>query len=410
MSTGRPRSRVLIAKPWGGWLALLVMIGVGVGGCTKRAAEAGPPPAVEVTVAKPVQREVVEWDTYTGYLEAVESVNVAARVSGLITAAPFVEGSLIKKGQVLFEIDDRSFKADLDAKLAEQEKAKAQLSIAQLNFGRQEQAITTQAVSQQDYDNAKATREQAVATLAGADAAVESARLNLEWCHVTSPIDGRVGRKLVTVGNLINGGTGTVTLLTTIQSVDPIYCYVDVDERSVLKYQSLAAAKKRMSARDGQVSCYIRLANETGYPHAGYIDFVDNHLDATTGTLRARGVFKNDTGELTPGFFASMRVPGSGQYKTLLVPDTAIGVDQSHRTVMVVNKDGVAEVRVVELGSLFGELRSITSGITPDDEVIINGQMRVRPGAKVSPKAGAFEVDPAQFAVPQTGSPTGTTP
>ncbi len=257
--------------------------------CDKPAA-APPTPPPAVTIAHPVQRDVVEWDTYSGYLEAPQSVNVAARVSGLIVDTPFVEGAMVKKGDVLFVIDDRPFKADLDAKVADEQRDEAQLAIAELNLGRQAEAIKTNSVSQQSYDEAKATRDQAAAVVAGAKAAVDLSRLNLEWSKVTSPIDGRVSNKMVTVGNLINGGVGQATLLTTIQSVDPIYCYVDVDERSVLKYQKLSAEKKRVSARDAKIPCFLEVADETNFPHVGVVDFVDNHVDPTTGTRRARGV------------------------------------------------------------------------------------------------------------------------
>jgi len=382
--------------------AVLVALAVSIlQGCSKP--EPPPSPAPAVTVSHPFQREVIEWDTYTGHLEAPEAVNIAARVSGMIVDTPFIEGSIIKEGSLLFVIDDRPFKADLDAKTADQQKAEAQLAIAQLNMDRQAEALQGHAVSQQDYDNAKATRDQAAAALAGAKAAVELSRLNLEWCKVTSPIDGRVSNKLVTVGNLINGGAGQATLLTTVQSVNPMYCYVDVDENSVLKYQKLAVEKKRVSARDARIPCFVRLANETSFPHAGVVDFVDNHIDPNTGTIRARGVLQNASGLLTPGFFASMRIPGSGRYQALLVPDTAIGSDQSERIVLVVNQDNVVEVRVVELGALFGPVRSVVSGLKPDDRVIINGQMHARPGAKVTPTEGTIQIDPSAFADP--GSP-----
>jgi RND family efflux transporter MFP subunit len=323
---------------------------------------------------------------------------VAARVSGLIVEEPFIEGSIVKKGDVLFVIDNRPFKADLDAKLAEQARDEAQLAIAELNLQRLVEPLKSKAISQQDYDNAKATRDQALAVVDGAKAAVESSRLNLEWCKVTSPIDGRVSNKWVTVGNLINGGIGQATLLTTIQSVDPIYCYVDVDERSVLKYEKLAAEKKRVSAREAKVPCFLELSNETGYPHTGVVDFVDNRVDPTTGTRRARGVFPNSSDLLVPGFFASIRVNGSGRYQTLLVPDTAVGNDQSERTLLVVGKDYVVAPRIVQLGSLFGGLRSIVAGLSADDRVIINGQAHARPGATVTATMAEIPVDPSLFA------------
>jgi membrane fusion protein, multidrug efflux system len=381
---------------------VLCLLSLGLSACGDKspAAQAPPPPAV--TVATPIQKEVVEWDTYTGYLEAPESVNVAARVSGLITATPFVEGSIVKKGDVLFEIDDRPFVADLDAKRAAQQVAEAQLAIAQITSNRLQGLRKENAVSQQDVDNAKANVDQAAAAVAAAKAVQESSLLNLEWCKVLSPIDGRVSNKMVTVGNLVNGGAGTATLLTTIQSVSPIYCYVDVDELSVLKYQKLAVEKKRTSAREGRVPCYVQLANETGFPHEGHIDFVDNHIDTNTGTLRARGVLPNKSGLLTPGFFARLCVPGSGRYQTLLVPDTAIGNDQSQRYVLVVNSQNTVEPRVVELGALFGQLRSIVSGLKPDDRVIINGQMHARPGSTVAPTDGTIQVDASAFSDPGT--------
>ncbi|MDP9174956.1 MAG: efflux RND transporter periplasmic adaptor subunit [Planctomycetota bacterium] len=383
------------------------MISIGLIGCggKSQGAQAPPPPAV--TVAHPVLKEVIEWDTYTGHLEAPESVNVAARVSGLIVDTPFAEGAIVKKGDLLFVIDDRPFKADLDAKLADQKKAEAQQTIAKVTFDRLKGLENDKAVSQQDVDNAKANIDQADAVLAGAMAAEESSQLNLEWCKVLSPINGRVSNKLVTVGNLVNGGAGQATLLTTIQSVTPMYCYVDVDEHSVLKYQKLAVEKKRTSAREGKVPCYVQLGNETGFSHEGFIDFVDNHVDPTTGTLRARGVLDNKAGQLLPGFFARLCIPGSGRYQTLLVPDTSIGNDQDQRNVLVVNDKNIVEPRVVQLGALFGKLRSIISGLKPDDRVIINGQMHARPGATVAPTDGTINVDAAAFSdpgsvVPQT--------
>jgi RND family efflux transporter MFP subunit len=383
--------RLKSAGCWGLLLGLAVMLQ----GCEKPAATAAPLPAV--TVAHPLQREVIEWDAFTGHLEAPESVSVAARVSGLVMETPFVEGSIVKKGDLLFVIDDRPFKADLESKRADEAKAEAQLAIAELSLKRQAEALKGNAVSQQDYDNAKAARDQAAAVVGGAKAAVELSELNLEWCKVTSPINGRVSNKLVTVGNLVNGGAGQATLLTTVQSVSPIYCYIDVDEHSVLKYQELSIAKKRVSARDAKIPCYLQLSNETGYPHTGVVDFVDNHVDPTTGTLRARGIFRNQSGLLTPGFFASMRIPGSGRYQALLIPDTAIGADQSERNVLVV-KDDVVVPRIVQLGALFGGLRSIVGGLNVDDQVIINGQMHARPGGKVTAIAGEILLDPAVVA------------
>ena len=333
---------------------LMTLIVVGLTGCHGRGPGAAAPPPPDVSVAYPVQKDVVEWDTYTGYLQAPEVANVSARVSGLIIEMPFEEGSIVKRGDVLALIDDRPFKADLDSKQADEQKAEAALAIANVTYQRLVvlQKGNSGAVSQQDLDNAAATVEQAKAALAGAKAAVESSRLNLEWCRVLSPIDGRVSNKLVTVGNLVNGGAGQATLLTTVQSVSPIYCYVDVDENSVLKYQKLAEERSLLSARDGKVPCYVQLGNETGFPHKGVIDFMDNHVDSTTGTMRIRGILENESGTLMPGLFARLSVPGSGRYHAVLVPDTAIGNDQSQRNVLVVDKDNKVAVRPVKLGRI----------------------------------------------------------
>jgi membrane fusion protein, multidrug efflux system len=396
-----------------GAAVLVVLIAMGSWGCKPAgpapAAAQAPPPA-PVTVAHPMEKEVVEWDIYTGHLEAPESAVVAARVSGLIMEAPFAEGSIVKKGDLLFVIDDRPFKADLDAKLADQERVEAQLSLAKLNYNRLA-PLLNRASTQQEVDEAKADVDQAAAMVASAKAAVETSRLNLEWCRVLSPIDGRVSNKRVTVGNLVNGGAGQATLLTTIQSVTPMYCYVDVDENSVLKYQKLTAEGKLTNTRGGKVPCYLELGNETGFPHEGIIDFVDNHIDVTTGTQRIRGVLENKSGEFTPGFFTRLRIPGSGRYQALLVPDTAIGNDQDQRTMLVVDKDNKVGVRVVQVGALFGTLRAIVSGLTPDDRVIINGQMHTRPGATVAPTEEPIKVDEAAFVNPASAivSATSTT-
>jgi membrane fusion protein, multidrug efflux system len=409
MSNGVSRRRGMLSV--GGFRlasTMFVVIGFALifSGCGKVSPTAPTPPPPAVTVAKPLQQDVIEWDTYNGYLEAKESVNVSARVSGMIVAAPFEEGTLVKKSQVLFVLDERPFKADLDLKLAEFEKAKAQVVIAQLNFQRMEDARKHNVVSQQDYDSAKAECDKALAALGGAKASVETSRLNLDWCQVTSPSDGRVSRKIVTVGNLITSGGGAAppTLLTTIQSVSPIYCNIDVDEQSIQKYQRLAAEKKRVHERDGRVPCFVRLGSEVTFRHAGFIDFVDNRLDMSTGTQRMRALLPNDSGTLTPGFYASLRIPGSGRYKALLVPDAAIGSDQSHRTVLVINQANIVEVRTVEVGALFGDLRAITSGLSPDEKVIVNGQMKAFPGTPVTPTESTLQLNSSSIADSGTAS------
>ncbi len=394
---------------WSGFVAMAALMALGFSGCDEKGPQGQAPPPPPVTVSNPVSREVIEWDTYTGHLEAPESVNMVARVSGLITEAPFVEGALVKKGDVLIDIDDRPFKADLDSKQAELERMEAQQAVAKLTYDRVLGLGKDKAVSQQDIDNAKSAVDQANAQVASAKAAVDLSKLNLEWTKVVSPIDGRVSSKLVTVGNLVNGGAGQATLLTTIQSVSPIYCYVDVDESSELKYEKLARENRRVSARDAKVTCYLQLGNETGFPHQGYVDFVDNHVDSNTGTLRARGVFENKLGYLTPGFYAKMCVPGSGKYQALLVPEDCVGDDQNQRFVLLVDSANKVERRPVQLGATFGQLRAVQSGLKPDDRVIINGQVFKQAGMTVDPKMGEIKVDPAVFTDPSAAAAAAAT-
>ncbi len=363
----------------------MLILALGVVGCRPPMANQAPPPPT-VIVSLPVDRDVTDWDEYTGHLISPESARIAAQVSGLITAAPFKEGALVKKGEVLFVIDDRPFKADLEAKKGNLAKDQAQVALTKAQLSRSEDLLKKKAVSQQDYDTANAGFAQAQAQVAADQAALDTAQLNLDWTRVTAPIAGRVSRMDVTVGNLVNGGAGQATLLTTVVSVDPMYCYVSVPERSFLKYQAYAARTKGASVREAKIPCFIKLENEKDFPHEGVIDFIDNNLDPNTGTIQLRGVIPNSDGELTPGLFAQMRITGSGPYKTLLVPDIAVGAEQNERFLMVVQKDGTVATKKVKLGELFGSLRSIVEGVEPDDRVIVNGLQLARPGAKVNPK------------------------
>ena len=363
--------------------------------CAPRRPATQPPPPL-VTVAHPIEREVIEWDEYTGHLDAVDFLNLMARVSGFVTSAPFVEGSIVQKGQTLFNIDVRPFQAELDARQADVASAQAQVEIAQIEANRLRRLMPQQAAAPFEHQTAEAILRQREAVLAAAKAAVESAQLNVEWCNVTAPITGRVSNKRVTTGDLISGGTGQSTPLTTIASIDPVYCYIDMDERSVLKYQRLAREKKRPSARQTKIPCFMQLGNETGFPREGYIDFLDNRLDPATGTMRARGVFPNPGGWLEPGFFARLRIPGSGAYQAVLVPDAAVVPLQNERILMVLGPDNVVQARNVTLGALFGELRAIASGITPRDRVVINGLVRAQPGVKVTPQEGTIPMDSFQ--------------
>jgi RND family efflux transporter MFP subunit len=377
-----------------------------VDGCERQVAPPEQPPPM-VTVARPLVREVIEWDEYTGTLAAADAVDLRAQVSGMVMDAPFTEGAIVPAGQLLFQIDERPYKADLEAKRAAQAQAEAQLALNRVTLARYEQASPGSAVSQQEYDVAKANVKQATAAVEGAKAAVQVSDLNVNWCRVTAPIKGRVGRKLIKPGNLVTaGGTpATGTLLTTIQSVDPIYHYATVDERSVLKYRRLAAEGKRISARDQPIPCFLQLLNESGFPHEGIVDFVDNTIDPTTGTIKARGVYPNPDGAMTPGMFGRTRVAGSGRYQAVLVPDEAIGSDLNVRFVLTVDANSVVQAHPVVLGALFGTLRSIEKGISGNERVIINGLMKARPGGKVTVVKEA-ELDASAIQLTAPGSPT----
>ena len=359
--------------------------------CSRR--ESPPPPPVPtVSVARPVQREVIEWDDYSGYLEAVDFVEVRARVSGLVVSAPFQAGATVNKGDLLVEIDVRPFQADLDSRVAQEARATAQVRLAEIELKRI-QELPPQASVPIERERSEAALSEAKAVLAGAKAAVEAARLLVEWCSVTAPISGRISSLYVDPGNLITGSSGTGTLLTTIASIDPIYCFIDADERAVLKYQRLAREKKRVSARDAQIPFLMQLADDETFAHEGIVDFVDNRIDPMTGTIRGRGVLANPNGFFTPGFFARVRIPGSGPYLATLVPDSAIITDQNQKVLYVVGPGNLVEMRPIKLGAVFGDLRAIESGIGATDRVIVNGLMQARPGIKVEPQEASISLD-----------------
>jgi membrane fusion protein, multidrug efflux system len=315
----------------------------------------------------------------------VETVEVRARVNGYLDSTHFKEGAIVKKGDLLFVIDPRPYQADLDNAEAALKLARARLELAQNNQARAKKLLSARAISQEEADTRASDERVARATVEQSEASVQTAKLNVEFTRVTAPISGRISRKLVTEGNLINGGTGG-TLLTTIVSLDPIYCYAEADEQSFLKYTRLAREGKRPSSREVRNPAYLSLADETGFPHKGYIDFVDNRLDSNTGTITGRGVFTNPDLTLTPGLFARVRIPGSGKYKAILLPDEAIVSNQSQKYLFVVNDKNTVEQRSVKLGPIVGGLRIIREGIKPQDWVIVNGVQRARPGAIVDPQ------------------------
>ena len=378
--------RRIIYQTLGGLLTVL-LLGAGCGKPPAGPGAAGARPPAAVTVNQPAQREVVEWDTYPGRLDAVESVEVRARVSGYLQSINFKDGAEVKKGDLLFVIDPRQYQAELEHSEAELRMALTRFELASNDLSRAERLLKSKAISEEEADSRSKAQREAAAAIQSATAMTQMARLNTEYTRITAPIDGRIGRKLITEGNLVNGNQGQATLLTTIVSVDPVYCYFDADESSVLKYQQLARDGRRESLRDGKVVCELELANETGFPHKGVMDFVDNRIDPATGTLRVRGVFDNPgPGRvLQPGFFARIRVPGSGKYPALLVPDLAVGTDQGQKFVYVVDAKNTVEYRSVKLGPIIDGLRVVREGLKTNDWVIVNGLMSVRPGVPVNP-------------------------
>ena len=353
-------------------------------GCKQAVAPQAPPPA-KVTVSQPLQRDVVRWDQYSGYLSSPKTVVVSARVSGLVEESPFQEGAIVHAGDLLFRIDPRPFQADLDNKKAAVAQARATAVKAKADFGRSVELIKAQVIAPSDFDTTKASYGEAAASLDAAEAALETSRLNLEWTEVRAPITGRVSRMNVTVGNLVNGGSGQPTTLTTIVSIDPLYCYINVPESAALLYQEQALKEKKGNVAGAGIACSLQLENETNFPHQGVIDFVDNQVDVNTGTQQIRCVIGNPTTILTPGLFALTRIPASGRYPALLIQDAAVNTDQDERYLLIVGANNVVQQRPVKLGALFGNLRSITDGLKPGERVIVNGMQFAQSGAKVIP-------------------------
>lgn len=380
-------------------------------GCQRKAPAVQAPPPPTVSVVHPLHREVVDWDVYTGRLASPEVVEVRARVSGFIERVPFNEGAIVKPGDLLYVIDARPYQAELNRAQAELARAEAQQRFAQSDLDRIERLYGEQAAADMELIQARATADQANAAVAAAQAAVESARLNVEWCEVTAPIAGRVGRRLVTVGNLISGGQGEATLLTTITSLDPIHCYVDVDERSVRRYQRMVREGVRPSARETRLPVELALVDETEFTHHGHIDFVDNRLDPETGTIRVRGVFPNPNHQMLPGFFARLRIPGRGAYQATLVPEEAIGTNLAEQYVLTLDEKNTVVMRPVKPGKVYFGLREV-QGVGPDDRVIVKGLVQARPGTVVRAQIVPLEVaqsrpaGPLARGLPQVDTPS----
>ncbi len=378
--------------------ALLVALSVAVlmlGGCgdQRQARSQRQRPPAKVTVSTPIKKDIVEWDDYTGRFAAVESVDVRARVSGYVESIHFKEGAVVEKGDLLFVVDPRPYQAALDQAEGELMRAQARYKIAQVKLGRKSTLLKQGAISQEDYDERIAEARQAEGQLEAGKGAVRSAKLNLEFTEVRSPIKGKISRIEVTVGNLITGGTKDATLLTTIISLDPIYLYFDVDERNFINYVKLARNGKRSPIQKARDPVLAELSTERGFKRQGYVDFVDNRIDQRTGTMRLRAVFPNPNATLLPGMFARVRFPGAERHSAVLIPGEAVGRDQAQKFVYVVDKDNVVDRRKVELGPNACGLRVVREGLTGDEQVIIKGLQMARPGQKVAPMIGSISVD-----------------
>lgn len=402
-------------------------------GCNRTAPAPPEMPPPTVTVAKPVTKKIVEWDAFTGRLEAVDFVEVRARVSGYLKSIHFDEGQIVDAEDLLFVIDPRPFEAELNGAIAALNQAESQLKQAnaglenaraqhhqseaglQLAKTRIERARTLEAQNavsieeldqrsaeflqaEADLEASKAGISSAEAAIATAEAAIESAqagvetaRLNLDYTQIRAPVSGRISRQYVTEGNLVSGGTATSTLLTTITSVDPIYCTFDVNEQDVLKYIRLAQIGERKSSREVKNPVFLGLVDESGFPHEGHMDFVDNHFDVDTASMRARGVIPNHDRVLLPGMFARIRIPGSAAHQGVLVPDSAIGTDQASQYVYIV-VDNVIQRRSVKLGPMVDGLRVVRDGLGGSETLVIQGLLQSRPEMTVQVQQGTIEV------------------
>lgn len=348
-------------------------------------------PLPRVSVAAALEREVQEWDEFTGRLEAVESVQVRPRVTGYIESVNFTEGSVVHKGDLLFVIDPRPYQAELARAQAELARAIARSELSNTDVERSEKLLDVKAVSREEYDQRLNAQREAHANVEAARAAVTAAKLNLEFTRVTAPIGGRVSRAIVTAGNLVTGGSTQATLLTTVVSIDPIYVAFEGDEQVYLKYTELARRGDRPSSRDAANPVLMALANEEGFPHKGVMTFVDNQVDPRTGTIRARASFANEHGYLTPGLFARVKLLGHDSHRVVLVDDRAIGTDQSQKFVYVIDSDNKVFYRSVKIGRLTDGLRIVQEGLQPGENVIVNGLQRVHPGVTVAAERVAMD-------------------
>jgi multidrug efflux system membrane fusion protein len=331
----------------------------------------------EVTVAEVIHRPLREWQEFSGRLQAVNTVEIRPRVSGYVDRVAFVDGARVKKGQLLFQIDPRPFQAEVDRLLAERGRSTSDLELAKANRARAERLISAHAISREEYERQVAAESSAQGAMGSIEASLQEARLNREFTEVRAPIDGHVSRAIITAGNLVT----SASLLTTLVSDDPVYVYFDADEQTYLRY----AKAKHAPARAGDGSdVYIGLVDEDGYPHAGQLNFIDNQVDATTGTIRARAALANPDGRYTPGLFVRVRLVGGEDRDSVLIEDRAVGTDLSKKFVLTLTADNRIEYRLVELGPEINGLRVVTHGLAPNELIVVNGLQHVRPGQTVA--------------------------
>jgi multidrug efflux system membrane fusion protein len=372
-------------------LALGALVAVLVAACSSEAAQNAAPPPPEVSVAQVLRKPVQQWDQFTGRVTAIETVDLRPRVSGYVERVVYTEGQDVRKGDLLFVIDPRPYRAALDQAEAELARARSEAKLAQSQDARAESLIAAKAISREEFESRRAASQGSDAAVRAAEAAVASARLDLQFTQVRSPVDGRAGRAMVTTGNLAQADA---TLLTTVVSMDPVHVYFETDEQTYLRYNQLARDGNR---ENGANAVRVGLANETGHPHAGSVDFTDNRVDPATGTIRARAVLPNPDRVFTPGLFARVQLEGSKQAPAMLIDDKAVLTDQDRKYVYVLGPKNTAVRKDVVLGRTADGLRVVESGLSPNDKVIVHGVQKVfMPGMPVKPTTIAMGAAPTE--------------
>jgi multidrug efflux system membrane fusion protein len=367
--------------------AVLVLVALSIAGCGdsgKQQARTPPPPTV--TVANPLARTVVDQDEYVGRFIAVDSVEIRARVSGYLEKVHFRDGQIVKEGDLLFSIDKRPYQNALDQARANLAQARANLAFTTADLERAQKLVKEKTISEQLFDQRTQAKRIAEASVTANEAAVRQATLDLGFTALHAPISGRIGDRRVSPGNLVTGGAQGNTLLATIVSIDPIRFEFTFDEASFLRYERLSQEGKDVASRGAGVEVTLKLIDEDDFTHKGRMDFIDNVIDRSSGTIRGRAQFANPNDVFTPGMFARVRVPGSPPYKALLIPDAAIASEQVRKYVLVVDKDNVVRTKYVTLGQIVDGMRVVKSGLAADDRVIVAGLMRARTGQKVTPQ------------------------